>query len=169
MKKNKPEMTQIDFAELCEAVAQAKRDLEADCIQMATETAEVEKRHADKQSMLQEKISAGEKLARKFAKKSPGLFGEKRSIDLVGCRVGYRLGNWVCSLPKGFTLKDLAQAMRSLPWARQYVRTVYEVDKEALIADRDKLAPEQLAELGVTIDQEDRFFIDPTGQNGVGL
>lgn len=168
-KNKKDELTQIDFANLCESVARAKRDLEIDEKRMAEKIATVQRNHAERQADLKEQIKKGERIAAKFAKANPDLFGKLRSVELVGCRVGFRTGNWTFSTAKGVTLKALADLMRGIAWAKDYVRTVYETDKERLIADREKLTPDQIAQIGIKFEREERFYIESTGDSGVTL
>lgn len=55
----------------------------------------------------------------------------------------------------------IARALKGA-WSRVYVRDGKPtVDKDALLADRDKLSPEQQTALGIQFCQDEQFFIRP--------
>ncbi len=88
-------------------------------------------------------------------------FGKAESITLAGHRVGWRLGNHAArTLPKWTWEKVLAK-LREMPkgWRDSYLRVKEEVNKEALVADRAHA--EDLAQIGVRIVQERRFYLEP--------
>ena len=87
------------------------------------------------------------------------LFSKKRSMETVHGVVGFRLGTpTLKTLPKFTWAKVLDKLKAVLP---DYVRTKEEVDKERLLGDRtDDLVAPHLAEVGVYVDQDERFFIE---------
>lgn len=117
-------------------------------------------------------------------------FAEAQSVVVGGqFRVGWRMGNWATKLKSRVTwdqvvtgLQDMvahgrksaaskvAQVRAAL--AEKYLRTKIEPNKEAMLTDRHtEEAVELLTDLGVTFNQEKRFYLVPNreGQDGPEL
>lgn len=94
-----------------------------------------------------------------WAEAHPDLFPEKKSLDMVHAKVGFRIGMPKCKTLRGFTWEKVKALLvnRNLG----YTRTTVEVDKEALIADRDKLGADGLSARGVCVTQDETFFLEP--------
>jgi len=90
----------------------------------------------------------------------------RKSIDFVHGEIGFRTGMpKFKKLRKFKTLQLMAEAMRKLAWARKYVKQAAPtVNKELVIADRDKLTAEQLNTLGAQILQEESFYVEPKAE-----
>lgn len=95
-----------------------------------------------------------------FADKNPELFDKKRSYEMVHGRIGFRIGNPSLKTIKGFTWDAVVNlANEFLP---DYVRTKAEINKEALLADRDNTEVASLfTKIGVKVDQADSFYVEP--------
>jgi hypothetical protein len=93
----------------------------------------------------------------------PLLFATKRSIEFLRGVIGFRLdAPSVDSLSK-WTFTKAVQALKGRRWGKAYL-TLREpvLNKEAIIRDRTALlAKGRLAEVGLTIAQEDRFYFEP--------
>jgi phage host-nuclease inhibitor protein Gam len=87
-------------------------------------------------------------------------FGPGKSIRLGLGTVGFRTGMPKLAFLKGWTVEKVIAAVLSRFPRRGYVRTVEELDKAALIADRDKLTACDCDNIGVEIGQEETFFVD---------
>jgi hypothetical protein len=63
----------------------------------------------------------------------------------------------------GFTFARVLDSLRSVKWGAAYIRIKEEVDKEKLIADYGSMTLEssELREIGVKVDQDETFFVDP--------
>lgn len=87
------------------------------------------------------------------------LFVEKRSIESLHGRLGFRYGTpKLKTLPKMTWEKVLVKMKGILP---DYVRKKEEVDKESLLADREKEnVAAHLAEVGVYVDKDETFYIE---------
>ena len=94
------------------------------------------------------------------------LFPDKKSIDFLLATVGYRTEP--PSVEKCFrrdTWSAIAQRLEALPWGSRYVNIPEpEVDKKALLADREKLSAEQLSEAGIRFEQDEQFYITPKSE-----
>ena len=91
------------------------------------------------------------------------LFPEKKSLDLLLATVGFELiPPRVDKLSGKDTFGKIGLRLENLDWGAAYVRYPDpEVNKEKILADRTKLKPEQLREAGLTIEQDENFFIRP--------
>ena len=87
------------------------------------------------------------------------LFGERRSLDTVYGKVGFRLGTpKLKTLPRWTWDKVLDKLHTVLP---DYVRIKKEIDKEQLLANRAQAnVAEYLNAIGVYVAQEEAFFIE---------
>lgn len=101
-----------------------------------------------------------------WCQSNPREFGEKKSIDFVSATVGYR----TCP-PKVSPLfskdsdKSIARRLEALSWGEDYLsRPDPKPDKDKLLADRNRLTPEQLRQAGIKFEQEEVFYIEPKSQ-----
>ena len=87
------------------------------------------------------------------------LFDDRRSLETIHGKVGFRLGTpKLKTLPKFTWDKVLEKLKTVLP---DFVRTKEEVDKEGLIAGRNTDGVAQhLNAVGVYVDQDEVFFIE---------
>ena len=65
---------------------------------------------------------------------------------------------------KGFTWAAVTNLAKEL--LPQYIRTTEELDKQSLLADRDKEdVAEMMPRIGVQVVQEETFFVEPKKEN----
>ena len=90
--------------------------------------------------------------------------GRNRSAELAGAKVGIRLSPKSVRLPKGTKADAIVEWLRGLRWlgASRFFRTKYTLDKDAILtAWPDEADTRKVFEgKGVTVDQDDEFFID---------
>jgi phage host-nuclease inhibitor protein Gam len=100
-----------------------------------------------------------------WARANPAAFPEKRSIACTHATIGFRVSPpRVDRASRKWTWTDIAAKLGELAWGRRYLRQpAPEVNKEALLADRNELDAAELRKVGVKIMQEERFFIAPHG------
>lgn len=93
------------------------------------------------------------------------LFVKKKSLETVHGVVGFRTGTPSLKTLKGFTWASvLTLVKKTLP---EYLRTKEEVNKELLLADRDKATIKvAMAEIGVCVAQDETFFIELKKEEG---
>jgi phage host-nuclease inhibitor protein Gam len=94
-----------------------------------------------------------------YAEDNAKMFVAKRSVDLSHGTIGFRTGTPKLKLvSKRFTWASVTELLSDkLP---AYVRKIMEPAKDKIIADRDKIDVEKLEKCGITIDQEEKFFIE---------
>lgn len=87
------------------------------------------------------------------------LFGERRSMETLFGKLGFRKNTPSLKCLKGIKWEDVVANLKEL--LPGYVRTVEETDKEKLLADREKEeVAGKLTAIGVKVEQEDKFYID---------
>lgn len=91
------------------------------------------------------------------------LFPGKKSLDLEAAIVGYRTGPpSVEKCSKKDTWRTIVRRLEEVDWGCFYLTTPDpEVDKKALLADRDRLTAAQLSAAGLRFRQDEVFFITP--------
>ncbi len=95
-----------------------------------------------------------------FAVNNREAFGKLKSMELTHGKIGFRTGTPKLKTLKGFTWEAALKLVKA--FAPAYIRTKEEINKEALLADRGlaKVA-NKLADMGITVDQDETFFVDP--------
>jgi len=90
------------------------------------------------------------------------LFAASRSMNFPRGEVGFRLGKWRVKTGRGVTLDACAKRLKGFRWGAKYLRAREpDVNREALIEDRERLTAEQLEAAGVAIVQDEKFFVEP--------
>lgn len=98
-------------------------------------------------------------LLQDFAEHNPDEFKDSRSIDLAHGTIGFRTGKHQLKTKKGFTWDAVINLMKVK--AKTFLRTKIEVDKQALINNReDKKVVKLMDSIGVEVVQEESFYVD---------
>lgn len=117
-------------------------------------------KHADELSTLTERKQEAFEVLQVWAENNRDDFGKKKSIDLTHGVVGFRTGTPKLKTRKGFTWESCLQLVKT--FMPTYIRTKEEIAKDALLADRN--TPEiaaQFNQIGVMVDQDETFFVEP--------
>ena len=113
-------------------------------------------------SALAEQLDEKTEMSLRWAAANSAEFGARKSIVMTHGTVGFRTGNPKLKPVTKFTwAKVLETIQRSATFARSYIRTKPEVDREKLLADRDDLGVDGLKLLGLKVVQEESFFVEP--------
>jgi phage host-nuclease inhibitor protein Gam len=89
----------------------------------------------------------------------PSLFGTALSMTVDGVKIGFRKGTYKIIAGEGISWEEVVARLKKKKM-NDYLRTVEEIDKEKLIGAReDKKLISALPQLGITIGQEETFFI----------
>jgi phage host-nuclease inhibitor protein Gam len=120
----------------------------------------VKERYVASLAAMHSAIKAKVAAAKVWAKKNPAKFGDAKSLVCGLGTIGFRTGTPKVSLLDGWTVEKVIEAVLGLFPKRGYVRVKEELDKEALIADRDKLTLCECHKMGIEIGQEETFFVD---------
>jgi len=97
-------------------------------------------------------------LVRAWADAHPEEFATRKSIVMVHGTLGYRIGQPALKTIRGITWdKVLALLKAAFP---AYVRVKEEIDREAILADRESLGSDALAATGLRVEQAERFYVE---------
>lgn len=101
--------------------------------------------------------------AETWAGNNPHFFSENRTLACTHAQVGFRTGPpRVDRLSRKWTWSEIADKLAGIAWGRAYLRQpAPEVNKEAVLAAREKLTAEELRQVGLKIIQNKRFYITP--------
>lgn len=99
--------------------------------------------------------------AQEFFDARPELFAKKKSVEFDTATVGYRTPTPSLKTLRGWTWKKVLEAFQEHSFFKAFVREIFEVDKEAVLARRDQLHPHDLALVGVRVEQAETFYVDP--------
>lgn len=126
---------------------------------MNQELTDVRARYENEITQHGETISAQEKALKKWADRSPELFGKLRSLKMTHGIIGYRIGQPAVKLITGISVdRAIAFVKERLP---QFIRVKEEIDKEGILAERANLTGAELALAGLRIEQAEKFFVEP--------
>lgn len=120
----------------------------------------VREHYADEMSSLSDAAKAEAARLRDYADSHPELFDKSRSIKLLHGVIGYRLGNWAVKLIRGFKAERVIALAKTI-LGPNYIRTREDLDKDSILADRERLPPAQLASCGLRLEQAESFYITP--------
>lgn len=88
-------------------------------------------------------------------------FANVKSLTTLFGTLGWRTSTPTLKPRSGFTLDDVLARLKAVEAWAGYVRTVEEVNREKIIADRKALSESgTLADMGVRIVQPERFFVE---------
>lgn len=109
------------------------------------------------------RIEALTEQVRDWALANPEEFGKKKSIEMIHGVIGFRTGMPKLKTLAGWTFARVLDSLKGLPWGGAFTRIKEEVDKEGILSafSSENLTPGELREIGVRIDQEESFFVDP--------
>ena len=164
MRKKIEKVARISDAEMYVAMQQyveAETQLERVNARMDAEVAKIKAKYAKEIEALEEKRSAEFNVVERYADQHRDiLFRLKRSHVTVHGTFGYRLGTPRLVLTQSQVKWDKGVLEHMRTFAPQYVRTVEEVDKARLIADREKPEVQELMEAAhIRVEQSETFYI----------
>jgi phage host-nuclease inhibitor protein Gam len=117
--------------------------------------AEYEARLIEAGSMLEEM----EADLKAWGKANEKLCGDGRAIEMVHGTIEFREGQPQCRLRKGVKEEEVKAKLINRDLG--YTRTVVEVDRERLIADREKLGEAFFERIGMQVVQVTRIHVEP--------
>lgn len=123
--------------------------------------AQIREKHQERLSQLQATQDEAFDTLQAFATENqPELFSKKKSLEMVHGTIGFRTGTPKLKTLKGFTWASALQLVKEfLPG---HIRTAEEIAKDKLLADRDDEAvAANLARCGISVVQEETFFVEP--------
>ena len=153
--KTREEMEQL-VGDIC-ALKIRERELKA---QMDAEIKRVRDGYEKQLGGLSEDIAAKMPRALAWAEANEEDFGKLRSVEMLHGTIGWRTNTPSLKTRSGWTWDRVLERLLNNGLVTYY-RTKQEVNKQAILADRDELGADGLRELGVRVVQEDEFFVEP--------
>jgi phage host-nuclease inhibitor protein Gam len=128
-----------------------------------TEIAAVRSRYEATLGNLSARIDSLTDQVRDWALANPEEFGKKKSLEFSQGIIGFRTGMPKLKTLSGFTFARVLHMLSSVKWGAAFTRIKEEVDKEGLISafTSKNISSAELREIGVRVDQEETFFVDP--------
>jgi phage host-nuclease inhibitor protein Gam len=117
--------------------------------------AEYEARLLENTNLTETKLA----IAQDWAERNRDAFGKAKSIEGVHAAFGFRTGMPKLKTIAGWTW-DAVKAWL-LNHGGGYTRTEVSVNKEEIIADREKLTETGLRKMGMKVVQDESFFVEP--------
>jgi phage host-nuclease inhibitor protein Gam len=130
---------------------------------MEQKLAEVRERYSSDLVEAKAKFESSLELLETFANQHPELFEENKTVDMLHGTITKRKGNFAFKQLKSFTKDKIVLALKVAKLNR-FIRTktVEEIDKEGLIAERDNpKVNKHFQKAGIEIVQEDYFYFEP--------
>lgn len=109
-----------------------------------------------------------------YALLHPEVFGDRRSIELLHGTVGFRTSPPAVKQIPGVKVEHTIAAIGALGWSHPLIRIKTELDKSAVLiartspADGFALTDEDLARIGLRIEQAETFYVDPKREDAKG-
>ena len=107
-----------------------------------------------------ETINENFEACQRWAEANPSAFATKKSLDLMHGTLGFRTSTPRLKLLSGWNWNRVLE-MLAVNKLTDYIRQKQEPDKERLLADRETLTDATLKRVGVTVAQDETFYIDP--------
>jgi phage host-nuclease inhibitor protein Gam len=151
------EQAEEAFAEYATATSGIKK-LSAE---MELKITAVREKYQDALAALAKRQEATNSILMTYAMENEQLFDKKKSIELTHGKIGFRTGTPKVKNLKGFTWASVKNLVKEL-LGEKFVRTEEEVNKEALLAERDNPEVNQhFKKCGIEIRQDETFFVEP--------
>lgn len=139
--------------------AEAANEVSTIEAKMNVEIQEIRDRYQDKLNKLNEAKDEQVEVLEVYAYEQKDSWGKKKSAELLHGTIGFRTGTPKVKFDKGFNSKSVTAILKEqFP---DYVRTVDEMDKEKLIANREEDGFETICKKAhIQVVQEETFFVE---------
>lgn len=88
-------------------------------------------------------------------------FGTSKSLELLHATIGWRITPPSLKTLAGWTWDRVIEKIHDLGLDALYLRVKQEVNKQAILAERDAIGTDQLRSFGVRVVQEEEFYVEP--------
>ncbi len=155
------DFTPADVGRLVGELAEMEIMEEKTLVCMNTDIDMIRAQYEEELLSLGESITARRSALEQWAEAHKDLFKEPRSMDFERGTIGFRLGQWQVKTMKGFTWKKVCEAIQSGNLGKYYLRKKEpEVNKEAILSDRETISKDKFKKIGVKVVQEEAFFCE---------
>lgn len=131
--------------------------------QMNEKINNIKSKYQEQITSAQEQLEEHAEVLQVFASEQKKNWGNKKSLDLLHCTIGFRKGNPKVDKAKKFTWDAVVELLKKhKKLAEKFIRTKEEVNKEAILAEKDEKVLEQLQEDAfIFINQDETFYVEP--------
>ncbi len=154
------------MASVVSSIVDAKLKHSALINEMEQKILAIQSEYKSELDTLARQIEINESAAYIWSQQNLAEFGDKKSIDFTSATVGFRTSPpKVVPANSKISDKSIARLLEALEWGEPYLNYPDpKPDKEAILADRNKLTPDQLRAAGIKIEQEEIFYIQPKSE-----
>lgn len=129
---------------------------------MNEEINKVKSKYSDDITSLKENLEEPFEVLQVYSEEQKNTWGKKKSLDLLHCIVGFRTGTPKVTKDKKFTLDAVVELMKKNRVFKNFIRTTEEVNKEAILSEKNEAVLNQLKEeCYVSVVQEESFYVEP--------
>lgn len=119
----------------------------------------IKEEHAERMGEIKSALTDKTNVLQSWAQENPATFGKLRSVQLDAGRIGYRIGNPTLKLlNRKWNWESCLNAVQQI--IPNFVRNKPEIDREAIINQREELA-EYLPLCGLKVEQDESFYVEP--------
>jgi len=162
-------MTKEEMGELAGEIAAIQNRINALTTQQNEALDQVRKLYAPQLEALQAEHTTKSKLALDWCMRNEAAeFATARTIYFNRADVQFRRGNYEVTQRSKWNVLRIISALKSFlipgkPPGSKYIRTIEELDREAIIQDRDKFTPDEWYSIGIRITQGKSMIITGKG------
>lgn len=130
---------------------------------MDAQILKIREQHGPELDIIADDLKTKSALVQAWAEANPGEFSTRKSIEFPAGKIGFRTGTPKLKTLPGWTFARVLEKLLAVSWGMAWVRVKQEVDKEGIIASfaSGTLQPAELREIGVNVEQDEAFFIEP--------
>jgi len=152
-----------DLDKHLEMLAQTTAWLNQETADQDAEINDVKKAHARNIRIYRRQIANIKKACRAWARAHKKThFKEPRSLVLPHGTISMQRGQWTVKPVRGNTIASIIENLKTWRWGKKYLRyREPDLNKEALIEDRDLLGDDRKQALGIRFVQEERTHVEP--------
>jgi phage host-nuclease inhibitor protein Gam len=127
---------------------------------MNAEINKVKEKYQADVTELKEGMQEPEEVLHTFAKEQKSSWGKKKSMELLHVAIGFRTGTPKVVKDRKFTWEAVLELMKKTTLLKPFIRTTEEINKEAILAEKDdKILKALKDDCYIEVDQDEKFFV----------
>ena len=153
-----PVITRAQMEQKVARIAKLKVAEQARVAEMNGEIEMIKRQHATPLDTIRQELDIHCEDVRIWAEANPADFGKLRSLDLTHAIIGWRTGMPSLKLLRGWSWDRVLETLKAV--GCPHIRINEEVNKQAILDDRENIGATGLRAMGVEVKQTDSFFIE---------
>ena len=131
--------------------------------ELDVELGKVRERYADRIAVITDAMEPLAEAIEEWAVLHPEEFGDKKSLELVAGKIGFRTTPPSVKTLRGVREESAVERVAKSEHVVAYIRDVQEINREAILADyaAGNVTDDELKNLGLRIHKTETFYIDP--------